>query len=117
MSFRLNWENDSWKKPRKLYCTDHDQILCNSCFTALHIRWSWIEIPDWKDIQECFEVVKALLDSIQQYSEDMNASHHIKGFYNDFQIYCTMLSQVEQKVFIYILISSIVDLFVQRWQI
>ena len=95
--FRLYWENDSCKKPRKYFCSDHDEVLCNGCFTALHVRCKCDEIPDKEDVIECLEVVKTLLTSINKKSDSTNTRSYIKNFDEEFKMYTEKLAKIEKR--------------------
>ena len=91
--FRVYWENDSCNKPRKHFCSDHNEVLCNGWFTALHVRCKWDEIPEKEDVVECLEVVKTLLTSINENSNSINARSYIKNFEEEFDIYTEKLEK------------------------
>ena len=96
------WENDSCNKPRKHYCDDHDQVLCNGCFTALHVRCKGNNIPDQKDIRECLDVVMIILSSTFKSSEQLNAGSYIKELDHEFKNFREKLSKIEAKVKIFL---------------
>ena len=85
--FRLYWENDPCSKPRKHFCSDHNEVLCSGWFTALHVRCKCNEIPDREDVAECLKVVKTLLTSINENSNIINARSYIKNFDEEFKMY------------------------------
>ena len=95
--FRLYWENDQWNKPRKHFCNDHDEVLCNGCFAALHVRCKWDEIPDKEDVVECFDIAKTLLATIKENSDVINARSYIKNFDEEFQMYVEKLAEIDKK--------------------
>ena len=87
------------KKPRKHYCIDHSQVLCNGCFAALHVRCKWVEIPDKKkDVIEYLEVAKTLLSSTDQSSNEINARSYIKNFDEEFKMYYEKLKKIDEIV-------------------
>ena len=98
MTYRRCWENESWIKPRKHFCNDHRQVLCNGCYTALHARCKWDEIPDHKDVKECLDIVKTLFRSVKDNSESLKAGFYIREFSNELKMFEEMLSKLDDKV-------------------
>ena len=85
-------------------------VLCNTCHTALHLRCRTDAIADKKDVQECIDYIKNLINKIVVNSEVFKAHKYIKDFDLEIKRYRDSLQLFEQKVeftSIYITIFSL----------
>ena len=85
-------------------------VLCNTCHTALHLRCCTDAIADKKDVQECIDYIKNLINKIVVNSEVFKAHKYIKDFDLEIKRYRDSLQLFEQKVeftSIYITIFSL----------
>ena len=96
--YRLRWENALCTRDRKYFCQDHKMVLCNTCHTALHLRCCTDVIADKKDVQECIDYIKNLINKIIGNSELFKTHKYIKDFDLEIKRYRDLLQSIEQKV-------------------
>ena len=104
------------KNKRKYYCRDHNQVLWNGWFTALHINCNWDEIALKEDVQEWLGIIKNLFDSTQESANSLNADNYIKDFNNEFNEFTSSLTQINNTVIIYFILD-IATWCSERWEI
>ena len=91
--FRIYWENDTCNKPRKYYCSDHKEVLCNGWFTALHVRCKCDEIPDKED------VIEYLNEEFNMYTERLAKIDKMARYFNIKSLYIYFFKLIDNNKF------------------
>ena len=102
--FRLNCEHNLCSNPKTHYCSDNDQVLCNSWFVNFHGICNSNQTPDLKDIEDQLDITKSLLNLIQNNTEQLKENTNNKNFEQELKIFSKIFSMINEKVFYFIIL-------------